>query len=167
LRYNIAPARIFMGDTGSLIIGFVVSVLSILFINNYNPDTYSSTGLAQIIYSTEGLLLMGLAVLSVPVFDCFRVFITRIAKGGSPFRADRIHIHHYLQDAGLKATQIVISVIMLNILIIASAVFLQTINITLAVLCQLAIYVAMFGVLAYVRKARLRAKGQISPAIKA
>jgi UDP-GlcNAc:undecaprenyl-phosphate/decaprenyl-phosphate GlcNAc-1-phosphate transferase len=166
LRYNIAPAKIFMGDTGSLIIGFVVSVLSILFINSYNPATYSATSLSHIIYSSEGLLLMGLAILSVPVFDCFRVFITRILRGGSPFKGDRIHIHHYLQDAGLKATQLSICIILLNILIIAITVFLQGINITVALTCQLAVYLIMFGVLAYLRKARSRAKEQIEPAMK-
>lgn len=162
LRYNIAPAKIFMGDTGSLIIGFTVSVLAILFINSYDPNTYNSSGLYQFIHSSQGLLLMGLAVLSVPVFDCFRVFITRIATGGSPFRADRIHIHHYLQDAGMNATQTTISMVLLNVIIIAATFLLQDINITVAVLCQVLIYVTLFGALAYFRKMRLRSKQQLA-----
>ncbi|RYD57861.1 MAG: undecaprenyl/decaprenyl-phosphate alpha-N-acetylglucosaminyl 1-phosphate transferase [Sphingobacteriales bacterium] len=166
LRYNIAPARIFMGDTGSLMIGFIVSVLAILFINSYDPATYSSTILSNYITTPQALLATGLAVLSVPVFDCFRVFVTRIATGGSPFRADRIHIHHYLQDAGLKATQLDVCIVLLNALIIGVTIAMQNFDTTLIVACQLALYLVTFVVLAYIRKTKIRAKAQLSHAVK-
>jgi UDP-GlcNAc:undecaprenyl-phosphate GlcNAc-1-phosphate transferase len=96
LRYNFSPNnKIFMGDTGSLIVGFIISVLAIKFVdynvNNTNPDT---------VYTNAPII--AIILLCVPIFDTLRVFGLRIIKGKSPFKADRLHLHHLMVDNGLS-----------------------------------------------------------------
>lgn len=101
LYFNLNPARIFMGDTGSLVLGFVISVLCIRFIQ-INPGNTSS------VISYAPVFTLGLVM--IPVFDTIRVFGMRIWRGKSPFVADRTHIHHLLTNAGIShamATRII------------------------------------------------------------
>ncbi len=90
LYYNFNPAKIFMGDTGSLVLGFVIAVLCVRLIQ-INP--------------VEGSLLVHspvfvLSVVIIPVFDTLRVFMIRIWQGRSPFSPDKNHIHHLLTNNG-------------------------------------------------------------------
>jgi UDP-N-acetylmuramyl pentapeptide phosphotransferase/UDP-N-acetylglucosamine-1-phosphate transferase len=91
LYYNFNPARIFMGDTGSLVLGFVVSVLAIKLIqlNCGQPS--------QIIPHAP---IFVLSIVAIPVFDTLRVFALRIWQGKSPFDPDKNHIHHLLTNNG-------------------------------------------------------------------
>jgi UDP-N-acetylmuramyl pentapeptide phosphotransferase/UDP-N-acetylglucosamine-1-phosphate transferase len=96
LRYNFSPTnKIFMGDTGSLIVGFVVAVLAIKFVQynafNTNPNS---------VYRNAPVI--AIVLLCVPIFDTLRVFGLRILKGKSPFKADRLHLHHLMVDNGLS-----------------------------------------------------------------
>ena len=96
LRYNFSPNnKIFMGDTGSLIVGFIVSVLAIKFVDanvhNHNPDS---------VYKNAPVI--AIILLCVPIFDTLRVFGLRIIKKKSPFKADRLHLHHLMVDNGLS-----------------------------------------------------------------
>ncbi len=94
LRYNIA-SEIFMGDTGSLLIGLTVSILAIAFIQE-------NSGEATHYYSMQSAPAIAIGVLIIPLFDTLRVFTLRILKGRSPFNPDRTHIHHLLIDYGLS-----------------------------------------------------------------
>lgn len=111
LVFNYAPAKIFMGDTGALIIGLVTVILAIKFIelnkigSDLNPYFYSAPSIA-------------VAVLIVPVFDSLRVFFIRLLRRQSPFKGDRNHIHHRLQQLGLRTNQIVISLACFNLIMI-------------------------------------------------
>jgi hypothetical protein len=84
-----------MGDTGSLIVGFVVAVLAIKFVQfnvfNINPNS---------VYRNAPVI--AIILLCVPIFDTVRVFGLRILKGKSPFKADRLHLHHLMVDNGLS-----------------------------------------------------------------
>lgn len=83
--YNRPPARIFMGDSGSLVIGFIIACCAIracnmeIFVGVHNP-------------------VFILCILAYPSIDTLRVFTLRIFSGKSPFSADRNHIHHLLID---------------------------------------------------------------------
>lgn len=91
LYFNLNPARIFMGDTGSLLLGFTLAVLGIRLVQ------------VNAIHASSALphaLVFVMAVVWIPVFDTARVFALRIWKGQSPFVADRSHIHHILTNAG-------------------------------------------------------------------
>jgi UDP-GlcNAc:undecaprenyl-phosphate/decaprenyl-phosphate GlcNAc-1-phosphate transferase len=104
LYYNLNPARIFMGDTGSLVLGFVIAVLGIRFMQISPGNTNSIISYAPVF--TLGLVM-------IPVFDTLRVFGMRIWRGKSPFVADRTHIHHLLTNAGIShatATRIICGV---------------------------------------------------------
>lgn len=152
LRYNISPAKIFMGDTGSLLIGFMVSLLCIMSVNNYNEAAV----IAKIIHSPAVALVIGLSVLFVPVFDTFRVFTTRLMKGSSPFKADRTHLHHYLLDMGFTHSNAVTILLIANILIIIISLVTQDYNPNIAILCILLVSMALFGTLYYMRNAKLK-----------
>ncbi len=96
LRYNFSPTnKIFMGNTGSLIVGYLISVLAIQFVQanvfNTNPNS---------VYKNAPVI--AIILLFVPIFDTLRVFGLRILKGKSPFKADRLHLHHLLVDTGLS-----------------------------------------------------------------
>ena len=91
LYYNFNPAKIFMGDTGSLVLGFVTSVLCIKLIQ-------SNTGVKFPIL--PHVPIFALSVVLIPVFDTLRVFALRIWSGRSPFSPDKNHIHHLLANNG-------------------------------------------------------------------
>ena len=140
-----------MGDTGSLLIGFIISLLCIMSVNAFRTDV----PYIQVIHAPKGALVIGFSVLFVPVFDTFRVFITRIMKGVSPFKADRTHLHHYLLDMGFTHSRTVAILIIANILIITVSLIMQDYNPNLAMLCIIGISVSLFGILYFMRKARL------------
>lgn len=93
LYFNLNPARIFMGDTGSLVLGFVVAVLSIRLIQ-------VNSAVASPVLTHAPLFVLG--VVFIPVFDTLRVFISRIWRGKSPFMADKTHLHHLLTNQGFS-----------------------------------------------------------------
>lgn len=159
LRYNISPAKIFMGDTGSLVIGFTISVLCIIFFHSFPlPFTEGAAQefpLLRAVHSIRGGMVIALSVLFVPVFDSFRVFITRMIKGGSPFKADRTHLHHYLLDMGFSHGQTVSILITSNILIIVVALLVQDYNPNVALLSIFGLTFILFGILYVMRRNRL------------
>lgn len=93
LRFNFYPARIFLGDTGSLFLGFLIACMAV-----------SS---AQISTTTVALLVPVIA-LGLPILDTTLAFFRRTAKRRNPFRADMEHIHHKLLSAGLSHPQTVL-----------------------------------------------------------
>ena len=93
LYYNFNPARIFMGDTGSLVSGFVIAVLCVELIKIHHLRNIASIPNIQIF--TLGIVL-------IPVFDALKVFSKRIWKGLSPFTPDRSHIHHLITKEGFS-----------------------------------------------------------------
>ncbi len=95
LVFNFEPAKIFMGDSGSLIIGLVVSVLAIKLIE-YDTNKLP----AELLFISKPIFVM--AVIVYPMMDTLRIFIYRTFRGRSPFSADRNHIHHKLIDLGLS-----------------------------------------------------------------
>ena len=136
LFYNIAPAKIYMGDTGSMFLGFTIFVLSVLFVGMYPGK---AAGISTLIHSPQGALSVMLSILLLPVYDALRVFILRASKGRSPLRADRTHLHYYLLDAGFTHSRSVIIIIGTNILIITLAWLMQDINPLITLLCMTAL----------------------------
>ena len=152
LRSNLSPARIFMGDTGSLIIGFIISVLGILTINAY----HEGGNISNIIISRPGMFVVTLSVLFIPVFDTFRVFTMRILRGRSPFSADRTHLHHYLLDLNLSHGQTVGVMLVTNVLLTVLSLGLQRLPINIAVGSLLIFMLALYSVLVYLRRHHLQ-----------
>jgi UDP-N-acetylmuramyl pentapeptide phosphotransferase/UDP-N-acetylglucosamine-1-phosphate transferase len=94
LIFNVHPARIFMGDSGSLIIGAVLAVLAMKIVDH-------DTSRLPLQLRQLPTPIFAMSVLAYPLVDTLRVFIVRMARGVSPFAADRNHIHHRLMDLGL------------------------------------------------------------------
>lgn len=122
LIYNFSPAKIFMGDTGSLIVGLVNAILLIKFINiAANPQTA---------YYIPAAPAVAFAVLMTPLFDTIRVFSMRILHRRSPFSPDRNHIHHFILDTGLNHRNTTLVCVAANIIFILTAVSLRNIDST-------------------------------------
>lgn len=118
LRFNFSPAKIFMGDSGSLTIGFLIGAMAIELVE-YDPQ------LLPPIIKNISKPILAMSILVYPLIDTIRVFALRAIKGVSPFTADRNHIHHRLIDHGLSHKQTVIIIYLFNLLIIGGAVFAQ------------------------------------------
>lgn len=100
LYFNRTPARIFMGDTGSLLLGFIIAVFTIHFLElNHKSGILSS----RPIFLQAPAIMVSLLI--VPVFDTLRVFSLRLLQRKSPFHADRNHVHHRLIDLGFSHMQ--------------------------------------------------------------
>ena len=138
LIFNFNPARIFMGDSGSLIIGAVLSVLAIKMIES--PVAFLPAGYQQI--STP---VAAMAILAYPLLDTLRVFTIRALKGRSPLSADRNHLHHKLMDRHGNHKKTTITVYIFSLLIIAQTYFLQFENPNVSFLISLAIAMSFVG----------------------
>ncbi|NVN17051.1 undecaprenyl/decaprenyl-phosphate alpha-N-acetylglucosaminyl 1-phosphate transferase [Muricauda sp. HICW] len=91
--FNISSSKkIFMGDTGSLIVGFIISVLTLKFLA-LEPTAYG-----ELPFLLENAPLIAISILIVPLFDTARVFAIRLANKRGPFSPDRNHVHHVLID---------------------------------------------------------------------
>jgi UDP-N-acetylmuramyl pentapeptide phosphotransferase/UDP-N-acetylglucosamine-1-phosphate transferase len=110
LRYNFHKANIFMGDTGSLVCGFIVSILAIQFIEMGKlPD--------QPLGQASPAVALG--ILFVPLFDTCRVFLVRMLAGKSPFTPDKNHVHHCVLALGFSQISTVLLLLALNAVVIA------------------------------------------------
>jgi UDP-GlcNAc:undecaprenyl-phosphate GlcNAc-1-phosphate transferase len=121
LFYNFSPSKIFMGNSGSYLLGFFASILSIKVIN-----IISATPVLIGSLEIQSGFAFVLSILIIPVFDTIRVITLRIMKGKSPLKADRNHIHHRLLLTGLSHSQVTLVLILTNFLIISLTIFLQT-----------------------------------------
>lgn len=121
LKYNWSPAELFMGDSGSLLCGMVVSIMAIKFIG-----MHAEGGLGD--YAFNSAPAIAIAILIVPLFDTLRIFTVRILKGRSPFDPDRRHIHHLLIDSGLSHTTTSTILAVVNLLFIGIAIIFQDIG---------------------------------------
>lgn len=127
LPYNLNPAKIFMGDTGSTFLGFVLAVVSIQGLFKY----------ATIISFAVPFLMLGL-----PIFDTCFAILRRVSHGQSPMKPDRGHIHHRLIDMGFTQKQAVAVLYIISAILGLSAVVLTTIGVVRAMLFLLALCAA-------------------------
>jgi len=144
LLFNYNPAKIFMGDSGSLILGLVNAILVIKFIAI--ADNRSSG------YFMESSVAIGFSILMVPLTDTLRVFSMRIFKGRSPFSADREHIHHLLLDRGLNHKYVTLCCVSLNIMFIAVAYFGREMGVSYSLLAIVGLAFLLLGMLLYLKK---------------
>lgn len=109
LRFNSHPAVVFMGDTGSQFLGFILGLEAIM-LTQYADPTLSKS--------------LPLLVLGLPLFDTLIVMLLRIKQGRSPFHADRNHIHHRLLGLGLNHFQAVVALYLMQSTFVLSAYFI-------------------------------------------
>lgn len=118
LYYNKTPAKIFMGDTGSMLIGLIMAMLAIEFINtNLHPSM-------NLYFRSYSAPTLAMSIIFVPLFDVIRVFTIRIFSGHSPFKPDKKHLHHLLLNLGyshLKAT-FILSLFSMLLIVVAFSI---------------------------------------------
>lgn len=153
IYYNVFSRhqKIFMGDTGSLVVGFIITLMAVKFMElnilpNYNPHTMNSApGVA-------------VAILIVPIIDTLRVFFLRLSQGKSPFTADKNHIHHRMLSLGYGHLRISITIGLVNIGFVVLAYSLRNLG-----MMKLTILILILGFLTawipsfmlYMRKRRM------------
>ena len=143
LIYNFSPAKIFMGDTGSLLIGLINSILVVKFIN--------IAGLPNAALPLNAAPAMGFALLIVPLFDTLRVFALRIVSRRSPFSPDRNHVHHFLLELGFSHRVITMLCVGSNIGLILLAYFLRNLGTTVVIGILLAISSTLIAIIYFSR----------------
>lgn len=131
LRYNFPPAKIFMGDSGSTLIGLVSAILAIKFIEN--PVIQSNFNVHSIPAVAFGFLL-------IPLMDVLRVFALRIHKKQSPLVPDRNHFHHLLQNKGLSHAEVTITLVTAQLLFASFTLLIQSFNLNVIIALQFAAY---------------------------
>lgn len=126
--------KIFMGDTGSLTLGYIISFLVI---------RYSMNNLKVTVYS-EGALLIAFSTLIVPMFDVIRVVLLRIRKGKSMFQPDKNHIHHKLLNIGMSTKRAMAYLIAIAVTFsIVNILLIRYVNGTLLIVCDAVIWIAV------------------------
>lgn len=128
LWYNFPKAKIFMGDSGSLFLGFSLAVFSILLTQNpaYNVNP-----------------IFPVLVLVIPIFDTLRVMTVRVFSLRNPFRADKIHIHHLLVRRGASPVNTVILLWSLSIIVCLAAIKMNMIKRTSTPALMMILFIAL------------------------
>jgi UDP-GlcNAc:undecaprenyl-phosphate GlcNAc-1-phosphate transferase len=143
LIFNFQPAKIFMGDTGSLLIGVVNAILVLKFIDpgtgpeSVNPITSSPA--------------IGFTILMIPLLDTLRVFAIRIFKRRSPFSPDRNHIHHLLLDRGLSHRTITLLLVAVNAIMVVFVYMARTLGCTILIFSVIALFFTFIAIAYYSR----------------
>ncbi|MGB5820440.1 MAG: MraY family glycosyltransferase [Saonia sp.] len=138
LKYNLSyKNKLFMGDSGSMFIGFLLAYQAIVFLGMNEISTFS-------FYRLTNAPIVALAVLSYPVMDTLRVFIVRLKQKRSPFSADRNHIHHRLLNLGLQHKQATLFIAVCNVLLIAITFLIGPLYIHVQLYIILILYPVLF-----------------------
>lgn len=137
LYYNFSSKKkIFMGDTGTMIVGFLLAYLCVSFISvNQNTSIPGNLGNSAV---------LGIAFVFYPLMDTLRIFVVRALQGRSPFSADKNHIHHRLLHLGLNHEQSTLFIILCSLILGGLAFFTRDININLQAILIIASGTALF-----------------------
>lgn len=131
LRYNFHPAKIFLGDSGSMLLGFVLAAIAVVGL------TKSATAVS---------LIIPILILGIPLFDTTLAILRRCYKRQPIFNPDREHLHHRLLDAGLTHRRAVLVVYGVDAVLGASAVFLTILSTDQGVLLLVLLAVTLLTV---------------------
>ncbi len=127
--------KLFMGDTGSLILGYIISLL-VIHISDSKPQSES---IAENTY-----LLLSFSTLIVPLFDVVRVVLHRLRERKNPFLPDKNHFHHKLLRTGMRIRMVMITIIFIAVaFILLNLCMIQYVNITLVLLSDVVIWILM------------------------
>ncbi len=118
LYFNKTPAKIFMGDTGSMLLGLLMSMFAIEFINIEQSSTTA-------FFRHCSAPTLAMSVIFVPLYDVLRVFSIRLFYGRSPFAPDKNHLHHLLLNMGFSHTKATIILSLFSILLMIIAYLFQ------------------------------------------
>ncbi len=160
LLFNWFPSKVFMGDTGSMTLGFMISTLLVQFLSVPN-----GVALGLGVSSPVSICI---ALLILPVYDTLRVFCIRFYQGKSPLSPDRNHIHHTLLKLGMNHGQSTILLVLYNAIAIVVSVVFQHLGDTVLILSIFSTTVSIGIILDYkvMRKEAARTAKLVSTDIK-
>lgn len=137
--------KVFMGDTGSLALGYLIAFLGLKFYSiNISMDIYDA--------GAPAALFMG--VIFVPVFDAVRVFCVRLFNGHSPFYPDKNHIHHKLLRLGMTHKQGMLCIVCIQIFFIIFNILMRNFNISLLFLINISLGIMFNLILSFTARRR-------------
>ncbi len=136
--------KIIMGDTGSMIVGFLLTFMAIKFLNLLMLETASG----QLYYHLPSAPAIALALLIIPLVDMLTVVAIRLKNGCNPLAADKNHIHHRYLNLGLDHKQVTLVMALFNIAILVLTYFLRRMNVNFLGALVLAIGIA-FALMPY------------------
>ncbi|HTI93027.1 MAG TPA: MraY family glycosyltransferase [Puia sp.] len=145
LIFNFQPAKIFMGDTGSLLVGTINAILVLKFIN--------IAGSSDVRFPIPATPAVGFTILMIPLLDTLRVFGIRILHRRSPFSPDRNHIHHLLLDRGFSHRMITLTLVAVNAVMIGLVFMARSVNCTILLFGIFAVFFAMIAGIYYLMPA--------------
>ena len=125
LVHNFYPAKIFMGDSGSMFLGYIMSIITIL-------------GFKSVMMSS---IIIPLFILVVPILDTLFAIIRRLLKGQDPFKADRKHLHHQLLGMNFSQRTTVLIIYAINILFALASIFYTLQDQTLGTIIYIIIFI--------------------------
>ena len=159
LIFNWHPAKIFMGDTGSLSLGFSLSVLVIHFIDSNGQLTGAEA------LKFRAPIATAIALLIIPLYDTARVFSKRIMKGKSPMSPDKSHVHHFLLRGGLRHDQVAVLLGVVSVIFIFISFLGLKFNDNVMVLVVILLVVGLGYRLDAVTLQRVKKRSLLSPPI--
>lgn len=139
LRYNFPPAKIFMGDSGSVVLGFILTVSGIKLLS---VDTFQNP-----VFNYSQILIIVFATLILPVYDTLRVFSVRVLNKKSPFFPDKNHIHHLIIKLGFCHKRTTLILFLIQISLILSSFLLMNFHAGFSVLFLLIETIIMYELL--------------------
>ncbi len=137
LYFNIYNARIFMGSSGSYLLGVLIYYFSILFLNDTNQIFIFNSRLGFI-----------LSLLFLPLLDTVRIFLFRIFNKKNPFHADKNHIHHLLLNLGFSQTKVLFILMFVSLTVISINFYFQIVQSTFLILIDCILF---FGFVLFIR----------------
>ena len=148
LPHNLSPAKIFMGDSGSMLLGLLLSVSAITLTGQVDPNAISAEKLGPTLLP----LLLPFAVLAIPFLDLLLAVSRRVKAGKSPFAPDNLHLHHRLLSAGNSTGQTILILYLWTATIAFPVTVLAFAPWWVAVLTALFFAVSSAAVMKYKRK---------------
>lgn len=149
LPYNFAPARIFLGDSGSLFLGLLMAGLSTISLFKA---------------ATVAMVFVPLLVFALPLIDTTQVVIGRIRSGRHPFSPDKTHVHHRLLELGLDQKQVVLVLYLISLFLGVVAIVLSRKTEAKAAMALIAMAVVVCtGLVVWTRKVSARPPTETSP----
>jgi UDP-GlcNAc:undecaprenyl-phosphate GlcNAc-1-phosphate transferase len=125
LPHNFNPAKIFMGDTGSLFLGYMLSVISVMGVLK---------GAAAL------SIMVPIFAIGLPIFDTLFAMVRRVLSGKSMMEADKGHLHHKLMDAGMSQKQAVLTLYSISAILGFSAIALIEVTLKAAFVLVFAVF---------------------------
>ncbi len=151
LPHNFTPARVFMGDSGSMLIGLTLAAAATTASTGADPQSFGSAVTTIPLYLP---LLLPLSVLAVPLVDLVLAVLRRVKAGRSPFAPDKMHLHHRLLEIGHSHRRAVLLIYFWSALIAFGGVAMSIVDGPLTVLSVVGALAAVALVLSSVPRLR-------------